>query len=153
MLLRSWSWKIPKRGLWSVLTIRSLQPSTNILALSKAQTTVNDSLSVGESPASVGVVKWDPAYTSLQPSGQQIGAFSGSHSHYCWRSRYPIPSLFQSVCRQVQQLISNVRRPSSTMLTILAFESLKILSRLSSHVNFEFAFTNSLNGCMMGLTE
>ena len=65
MLLRSLSWKIPKRGLWSVLTIRSLQPSTNILALSKAQTTANDLPSVGEYPASVGVVKRDPAYTSL----------------------------------------------------------------------------------------
>ena len=137
MLLRSQSQKIPKRGLWSVL--RFLQPSTNILALSKAQATASDWPSVGEYPASVGVVKRDLAFTSLQPSGQQIGAFLGSHSRYCWRSIYPFPSLLQSVCRQVLRLVSNVHIPSFTRLTILAFKSLKILSRLSSHINFEFA--------------
>ena len=84
MLLRSRSQKIPKRGLWSVLTIRSLQPGTNILALSKTQATASDSQSVGEYPASVGVVKQDPAYTSLQPSRETNRSILGSHSQYCW---------------------------------------------------------------------
>ena len=40
---------IPSRGLlWSVATVRSLQPRTNILALSKDHATVNASPSVGE---------------------------------------------------------------------------------------------------------
>ena len=104
MLLRSRALTIPKRGLWSVLTIRSLQPSTNILALSTAQATPNDSPSVEDYPASVGVVK------------------RGSHSQYCWRSRYPNPSLLQSVCRQVLRLVSNVCIPCFARLTILAFE-------------------------------
>ena len=47
------------------------------------QATANDSPSVGEYPASVGVVKRDPAYISLQPSRQQIGAVLGLHSQYC----------------------------------------------------------------------
>ena len=54
MLLRSPSQKIPKRGLWSVLAIKSLQPTSYIPALSKAQATASDSPSVGEYPASVG---------------------------------------------------------------------------------------------------
>ena len=61
MLLRSQSQKIPKQDLWSMLTITSSQPSTNILALSKAQATPDDSPSVGEYPASIGVVKRDLA--------------------------------------------------------------------------------------------
>ena len=71
MLLGSRLQKIPKRGLWSVPTIRPLQPSTNILALSKDQATAGDSPSVEDCPASVGVVKHDLAFTSLQPFGKK----------------------------------------------------------------------------------
>ena len=87
--------KIPINRFWSVAILRSLQPSTNILAFSSAQATASNSPSVGEYQLSDGVVKRDPANTSFQPSGQV------SHSQYFWRRRYPMPSLLQLVCKIV----------------------------------------------------
>ena len=93
--------KIPINRFWSVAILRSLQPSTNILAFSSAQATARNSPSVGEYQLSGGVVKQGPANTSFQPSGQHIGAFVVSHSQYFWRRRYPMPSLLQLVCKIV----------------------------------------------------
>ena len=88
---------IPSRGLWSIATVRSLQPRTNILAFSKDHATASASPSVGEYQFSVGVVKEELANTSFQLFVQQTGAFSSGHSQYFWNNKYPIPDLLQSV--------------------------------------------------------
>ena len=87
---------IPNRGLWSVATVRSLQPRTNILAFSKDHATVSTSL-VGEYRFSVGVVKQEPANTSFQLFVQQTGAFSLGYSQCFWSNKHPIPDLLQLV--------------------------------------------------------
>ena len=71
-------------GLWSLMTIKSLQPKTNILALFKPQVTAKAAFSfVGPERLSVSVVNLDPANTRRQSPGQHVGVVFADHWQYC----------------------------------------------------------------------
>ena len=81
----------------------------NILACSSAQATASSFPSVVVLyRTSAPFVNREPTNTNFHPSLQQTGADVIGHLQYCWRRRYPIPSLHQSGCRQVGLLRSNV---------------------------------------------
>ena len=87
MFLRSLSFKIPRRGLWSVTIISSLHPKINMCTLLRLQEIAKHSPSVGAYQLSASVVNRDPANTRCQPSGQHVGALVGGQEQCCCRSR------------------------------------------------------------------
>ena len=62
-----------------MITIKSWQPRTNILALFRPHSTARASPSVGEYRFSVEVVNLDPANVNCHPLGQQVGTLTVLH--------------------------------------------------------------------------
>ena len=83
--------KIGGKGLWSVITIKSWQPRTNILTLFRPHATARASPSVDEYHFSVGLMSLDPANVNCHPLGQQVSAFAVLHWQYCCKTTYLIP--------------------------------------------------------------
>ena len=62
-----------------------------------------------------------------------------------------MPSLLQSVCRQVHRVMSNDWMPSLTKSIIDCFDSMNRFSNVASQKKFLLSLISSLNGCIIGL--
>ena len=147
MSSRERSPRIFRSGLWSTATIMSLHPSTKNLALSRASATARASPSIGAYRDSTEWVNRLPTSEIFHPSRQQNGVAPG-HVQCFWNIQKPIPSLDQSVARQVGLALSNIRTPSSTSAAMASLDSTKISSNSSFHANEFPGFRSSLNGSM-----
>ena len=134
-----------KRGLWSSAMTRSLQPSTKWRALSRASATASASPSMGAYLDSVGWVKRDPTRVTFHPSWQQKISRDG-HWQCFWNNQYPIPSLLQSVARQVSQFLSKILTPSWILVQISFLEALNACCRSVLHVNGEDGLSRERKG-------
>ena len=65
-----------------MITIKSWQPRTNILALFRPYATARASRSIGEYHFSVGIVNLDSVNVNCHPLGQQVGALAVLHWQY-----------------------------------------------------------------------
>ena len=79
---RYWLIKMQSNGLWSVVTISSGHPRSNILAFSKDHVVASVSHSVGEYWLSVDVVNLESVNTNFQLSEQHTGVFSSEQLQY-----------------------------------------------------------------------
>ena len=118
---------------WSLVTSMSGH-SVNILAFSSDQATPSASSSTGAYQDLAPEHFLLPAKTICQPSLQLHGALSRLQEHFFCVTMNPIPSLLQSVDRQVIFLMLQVFTPFSTLLTISSFAFLT--SCFSSSVHF-----------------
>ena len=136
-----------------MITIKSWQPRTTILALFRPHVTATASPSVGEYHFSVGVVNLDPANVNCHPLGQQVGALAVLHWQYCCKTTYPMPSLLQLYWIHVCLLVLEVCIPCSTLDIISTFVSLNNLSSSAIQRNLLLGLMSYLNGCMTSLIE
>ena len=134
-----------KRGLWSTAMTRSLQPSTKWRALSRASATASASPSMGAYLDSAGWVKRDPTRVTFHPSWQQKISRDG-HWQCFWNSQYPIPSLLQSVARQVRRFLSKILTPSWILVQISVLEASNACCRSVLHVNGEDGLSRERKG-------
>ena len=134
MLWRSrCSFRMPRRGLWSVETNMLSQPRVNMREWWSAQETAKASPSVGLYPLSAGFVNREPPYINFHPSAQ--------------------PCLHQSVWMQVGRFGSNDRTPFFTLSNISSLDCSKSSLRAGVQWNLLFGLINCLKGSMMGLIE
>ena len=125
--------------------MRSLQPRTKWRALSKASATASASPSTGAYRDSAGWVKREPTRVTFQPSWQQNISRDG-HWQCFWNSQYPIPSLLQSVARQVGRSFSKICTPSLMRSQISSFDESNACCSSSVHVNGVEGFSSVLKG-------
>ena len=127
--------------------MRSAHPRTKNLALSSASATARASPSMGAYLDSAGWVKRLPTRVILHPSGQQNGMVLVQVQCFC-NNQKPIPSLDQSVARQVGLSLSKIVTPFSISSVIMSLDSLKSLSSSSSHTNGLSGFSRCQKGCI-----
>ena len=75
------------------------------------------------------------------------------HWQCFWNSQYPIPSLLQSVARQVGQSFSKICTPSLMRLQISVFEASNDCCKSLVHLNVADGFSSALNGDIMDAIE
>ena len=105
MSFRERSPRVLRRGLWSTAAMRSDHPMTKWRALSKASITARASPSIGAYQDLAPDVKRLPTRVIFQPGLQQNGLIDVQEQCF-WNSQKPIPSLLQSVARQVGRVLS-----------------------------------------------
>ena len=127
--------------------MRSAHPRTKNLAVSRASATDRASPSTGAYLDSAGWVKQLPTRVILHPSGQQNGMLLGQMQCFC-NNQKPIPSLDQSVARQVGLSLLNIVTPFSISSVIMCLDSWKSLSSSSSNTNGLSGFSSCWKGCI-----
>ena len=91
------------------------------------------------------VVKRDPTRVTFHPSWQQKISRDG-HWQCFWNSQYPIPSLLQSVARQVRRFLSKILTPSWILVQISVLEASNACCRSVLHVNGEDGLSRERKG-------
>ena len=89
---------------------------------------------------------------TFQPSWQQNISWDGYWQCF-WNSQYPIPSLLQSVARQVRRDFSKILTPSWILEQISFFEASNAPCSSVFQVNGADGFSNALNGDMTDVME
>ena len=135
--------------MWSTAMVRSLQPMTKYLVLSRALTTARASPSMGAYLHSAPRVNRLPINVTFQPDLQQDGAVELHEQCFCV-SQKPMPDFDQSVARQVGRFFSNIRTPSSISLMMACLEASKSSSSAAVHAKVVLGLRSSRNGCMCG---
>ena len=141
-----------RSGRWSTATMRSLQPRTKWRALSKESATARASPSTGEYLDSAGWVKREPTRVTRQPSRQQKISREGQWQCF-WNNQYPIPSLLQSVTRQVGRSLSKMVTPSLMCSQITRLESANERASSSVQRNGVEGFRRVQKGSMVDVIE
>ena len=102
---RDLSLNVFTRGLWSTATVRFGQPKTKWRAFSRASTRARAFPSIGAYRDSAPEVNRLPTRVVFHPVLQQKGR-DDWHSQCFWNNQNPIPSLLQSLTRQVGLFLS-----------------------------------------------
>ena len=102
---RDLSLNVFTRGLWSTATVRFGQPKTKWRAFSRASTGARASPSIGAYRVSAPEVNRLPTRVVFHPVLQQKGR-DDWHSQCFWNNQNPMPSLLQSLTRQVGLFLS-----------------------------------------------
>ncbi len=138
--------KILVSGLWSTATMRSEHPRTKCRVLCKASARASDSPSTALYLDSADCVNLLSTMAIFQPCWQQ-NSLSFGHWQCFWKSQYPIPSLDQSVARQVWRDLSKICTPMAICWIMNFFERSMAAWRGGVHLNCAFLARKGVGHC------
>jgi len=115
--------------LWSTATVKSRHPSTKCLTL---------------------CVNLNPTKVTHQPFQQQKGSWNEHRQCFCV-SQKPIPSLFLSVARQVEPLLSKISTPAWMLSHMCCLDVAKASVSWSDYWKGVDGFRRSLKGSMVAV--